>query len=840
MNNILKLIIKNLKMFFRSKISALVLILAPLLIVLLVGMAFDHSNSIGIKVGVYTPENNEYVDDFVASMNERDFRAINYDNTSYCINDMKKGIVHACIDFPPDFDFDLNYQKDVTFYVDYSKVNLVWMIMESVSDVFASRSSKIGEELASVLLTKLSNSKEELKKRVIDVKDITEKNTQIKNQEQEIINILQSSKISYADIPLGETKNTITKVRDDLSSNIDTARNNLNSLKSALAVMGLSFEERNETNNLIESGLDSLDDAKRSLISTNSNYSMVKLGSMINQIYNEMNSLIEQVESTNNKFIQSKEKASYNKEELDKNLDKLKTINQSISSIIDEISSIQITDAAAISNPVKVDIKHISSKKTYLNYLFPSMLVLVAMFISLLLGTTMVMSEKHGPAFFRLSISPVKKFSTLLSIFLTVVLIVSIQMLVILLLSAYFFSTKIFIVISPILIILSIGVAFFTLLGMIIGYMFKSEATGVLGSISFGSILLLTSGIIIPIESVPKTLKDIIQYNPFIILENMIREVIHYNTYLMEFWKEFSIIGIMAIILFLIMWLQESIIISPKINKLMYQYALHKKKKNKVESKIIRIISYPIRLIIGFLNHFKRRLKRKQKHKKTEKRQKKYKETLKQKENKEMLKERIREEERVLKEKERELIKIMKQKDEKIGKEKKRKIKREERKRQKEETEKRKKEEAEREKRRKEEREKRKDEQNRKREKEREKRKRKEMKEKKKQEKREKKEKEKERRKEEELEKEKRRKEKREKRKKEKLSKKEIKKKTEKNKRKERETKHKRKPAKIEIVKMKHLPKTKPKPNKKEPIKNIKKDSWEDELSKIEDKLKNL
>ena len=118
MRNVFRIISKNLRLLIRSRSSALIIILAPLLVILLVGIAFDNANIFGLTIGVYSPAYGPNVDGFLSKLAEREFRTIKYDNEQSCIEDIKLGITNTCIIFPSDLQFETNEQKEITFYVD--------------------------------------------------------------------------------------------------------------------------------------------------------------------------------------------------------------------------------------------------------------------------------------------------------------------------------------------------------------------------------------------------------------------------------------------------------------------------------------------------------------------------------------------------------------------------------------------------------------------------------------------------------------------------------------------------------------------------------------------------
>ena len=59
MIGVLELVKKNLKNLIRSKASSLIVILGPLVVIFLAGLAFDNSNVYAVKVGAFTPNSNE-------------------------------------------------------------------------------------------------------------------------------------------------------------------------------------------------------------------------------------------------------------------------------------------------------------------------------------------------------------------------------------------------------------------------------------------------------------------------------------------------------------------------------------------------------------------------------------------------------------------------------------------------------------------------------------------------------------------------------------------------------------------------------------------------------------
>ena len=64
---------------------------------------------------------------------------------------------------------------------------------------------------------------------------------------------------------------------------------------------------------------------------------------------------------------------------------------------------------------------------------------------------------------------------------------------------------------------------------MAIGYIFNSEETAMIGAISVSSLFLLLSDLILPLESMPRTLFEIAQYNPFVLGSETLRQVMLFS-----------------------------------------------------------------------------------------------------------------------------------------------------------------------------------------------------------------------------------------------------------------------------------------------------------------------
>ena len=124
------LIQKNLKLLIRSKSSALIVVFGPLLVIFLVGLAFDNANAYSVSVGAYSDEYNPLSDSFLDKLKETNFGVKKYKDSQNCVQAVEEGDIHACLIFPKGFAYSQKGSNEVIFHVDYSKINLVYSIIE--------------------------------------------------------------------------------------------------------------------------------------------------------------------------------------------------------------------------------------------------------------------------------------------------------------------------------------------------------------------------------------------------------------------------------------------------------------------------------------------------------------------------------------------------------------------------------------------------------------------------------------------------------------------------------------------------------------------------------------
>ncbi|MEK6809600.1 MAG: ABC transporter permease [Nanoarchaeota archaeon] len=554
---------KNLKLLVRSKTSALIVLFAPLFIILLLGLSYSSSSNYGLNIGIYASSFTGDVESLMSSLQEQEFTIVKYETSiEDCVEDIQGGYIHTCVSLPESLAVESNEQKEVLFYVDPSKINLVWVVQETLGEKFNLKSQEISKELSGNLLSAVSDAKSKLEEQGTQLSSAKEKSTAASSTAQEISQQLNSLDltvptssydqqliITFKDTVSPKIKSSLSEVKDavqtvqasDLAdksailSSLSGVENKLKSLDTLIA--GGAVVNGTNTTTVPSSGfLGTLALLEEELVGTKTK--LTAAATAVGSTSSGLSSATENLQQS----VSALENAQQRVTEMKANFDAQK-----------------VTDAKVLSAPLITKIETVGQKSSYLNYMFPALLVLVVMFTSLLLGTTLVMMEKNSPAFFRNYFLPLRKGTFVMSTYLTTLVITSVQILVILAVSAVFLKDNM-VQLLPVAGVLLLSSSVFSFMGMGIGYAFRSEETGTLASISAGSLLLFVSGIVLPIETISPTIRSIASFNPFVISESIIREVFLFNAGFSGVWSGLATLAGYAVGLFTIILIAEYLV----------------------------------------------------------------------------------------------------------------------------------------------------------------------------------------------------------------------------------------------------------------------------------------
>src|SRR3989344_2132921 len=104
MSKLIEVIKKNLRLLIRSKSSALIVLAGPLLVILLISMAFNTSSLYDIKIGTYSDAYSDLSNSIISQLDQDEFKIVKIDTQEGCINSVKSGDIHVCSVFPANLD----------------------------------------------------------------------------------------------------------------------------------------------------------------------------------------------------------------------------------------------------------------------------------------------------------------------------------------------------------------------------------------------------------------------------------------------------------------------------------------------------------------------------------------------------------------------------------------------------------------------------------------------------------------------------------------------------------------------------------------------------------------
>ena len=119
---------KNFKILWRSKFSTIAIILAPFLIIILAGYAFNSSGVSGIIIGTHSGSYSDLTEEVLAGFSNQNFAINKYTSKEECLDSVKLSKTQICILFPTDLS-ETGSLEEITFYVDNSRINLAYKLI---------------------------------------------------------------------------------------------------------------------------------------------------------------------------------------------------------------------------------------------------------------------------------------------------------------------------------------------------------------------------------------------------------------------------------------------------------------------------------------------------------------------------------------------------------------------------------------------------------------------------------------------------------------------------------------------------------------------------------------
>jgi len=524
---------KNFKILIRSRTSALIVILGPLLIIVLAGLAFNNMSSYLVKVGVYSTNYNELTNSFIDTLRERDYQIKKFETSEFCVGAIKQGDTHACIIFPDDFRIEGDKTNEITFYVDYSKTNLVYMILESVSSTIGMRSEELSLELTTQILDVLQFTKST----ITEKSDITDR---LVSDSKSLESKISSMNLATPNITTG----ILSAAHKALSSDVNGLKNETDEIIDKAYLLVKLIDDENLTAKLE----DDVEDLNESYYDVHEETleDLQKFNSTID-------SFVKSVEDLE-KNLGSARKLKANSLNLIRGLkDDLADMKDALNEINEKINALKVTEAGTIVRPITTNIQPVVPEKTHLSYLFPSLIIMLVLLVSIMLSSNLVIMEKTSRAYFRNFTTPTSDITFIGANYLTTFMVALLQVIIVLIIAAFIFKTDLLAGIALVLLIAFLAITIFSFIGLIIGHFYSSEETASIASISIASLFLLLSNLILPLESMPQAVIQIAQYNPFVMASELLKKAILFGATIQSVYMDLIILGGYCLVIFMVL-----------------------------------------------------------------------------------------------------------------------------------------------------------------------------------------------------------------------------------------------------------------------------------------------
>ena len=572
--NILK---KNIRLVFKSKFTLVLAIVTPLIALMLIGLVFQSTGSLRINIGYYSPSDSDTVDSLTHLLKEQNYSVTEYRSVEGCLRGLKTNKEQICVEFPEKIDFKKGHVNEVKFHGDNSKMSLYQPVIDTIDGLFTRRAHEISDHYTQDILDRLDYIKEEAHSAQPVLQNLSGDIEKIESDILGIADKLQGMDISIGnrEINTGNVKNDVEDIRDSSSSLTDLGEvavneimaldndisDNLNDAEDLLEDNNLSDDDivsaRKKVNDFVESAENLRDEIRHTenklLDSVENTQHFIDTVERFNNLHEKDKDKLRELSNTRDQIVAELEEVADNISQTTLHLNKLKT---SITEIEEQAGGTLVKDSDSIVKPFKKTTVPLKSQENHVMFIFPYVLLLVIMFMGLLLSSLLVMDEKRSNAIFRNFVTPTNNLVFIIGNFLTVLVIIALQLVFLLGVFASYFQKDIFTNLGVSSLIIFALISFFTMLGTAIAYLMDNEQTSMFVAILVGTVFLFLSDLVSPLQKLPMKVDILInKFNVFVLGTGLLRKSMIYHIPLAEIKSSLVLIMLYAIILFCLAFL---------------------------------------------------------------------------------------------------------------------------------------------------------------------------------------------------------------------------------------------------------------------------------------------
>jgi hypothetical protein len=231
---------------------------------------------------------------------------------------------------------------------------------------------------------------------------------------------------------------------------------------------------------------------------------------------------------------------------IDISVEKVNELQKTLNKNLIKLSKLNPSLAEKLIKPIVQSFEPIQSKLPDIKLVFPVLLSLVIVFISMLFSNIVTLREINSDSYFRNLITPMDDIIFTVGLIVTNLIVVQIQVIVLLCVAQLKFNIDILSNFSQIFLICLLFSIIFVFLGMIFAYIFDNEQTSILVTTFSAISIYLFSNVITPLETMPILAAKLASLNPFVISQKIFKEFIIFQIPL-----EFLVNDIINLIIYL-------------------------------------------------------------------------------------------------------------------------------------------------------------------------------------------------------------------------------------------------------------------------------------------------
>ena len=534
------ILLKDLTVFFRDIRNFMFLILMPVVIVILLGMVFLSNEPSNVPIMVCDLAMDETSSRiFSAVENSTIFSTIRlYSDCDEAIsNGIKNSAIRGGIIIPKGLTESIRNgsSQELETIVDNTKP--VWpYVAVYFNRISGYMSDAVTEDIINSTWSNLRNVSDDMEGLSGDLNDYKKKLENITKDLDNVVSSIRYLEGNLSSIDTSEVKNKLnassevlrnsTSYFDSINSSLTESEGIMTQVTQVAALVDDAEKSQAILQNisLLRANFEvlklSLSGIQSSLASaeTNLRESREKVKAIqASNISKDLSDIRSELETTSGFFNQTYLSVSVLSEKVDESRDLFKKLVEK--------------DPSFVASPVEFRVNAFYKGQRFIDFLFPSIMMLIVMMISILLPAVPFVRDRNSGLLERVMLSPVKLEFLVSEKAVSYFLISLLQVPLILFIGTYFFDIQISMSnLLPIFVVSSASIIMFIFFGLAIASFSKSESTAIMASMLFIIPMIFLSGVFIAIEIMPGFIRPIAESLPISVPVRLLETLILQNT----------------------------------------------------------------------------------------------------------------------------------------------------------------------------------------------------------------------------------------------------------------------------------------------------------------------